>query len=408
MPHISDRSSLLTEIIYTKFADIGQALEEEWDNLAIRMGGSIYCTCSWCRVWWDSYAQIKELRIITYLDQNRLVAVFPLFLDNVRLGPFKVKLARIIGASNPDRVFDPPIDGDFADAYTERLLEYLIVKERCDLIDFGPVSSEWRPREQLISALKHVKRISIDLSEENKGVYTYFCLPNSYDTFISSFSQNQKKNRRKYELKMLSKEHVVEKEIIRHPDLIKDEFPRFVELHTKQWNIVGKPGHFGAWPDAAAFHLNLAVSLARKGRTHLLKVTADGIPVFYQYSYILGNRCYWLLPGKISGNYWQRFSLGPSALVTLIHQAITENIEFIEAGVSHYDYKVKLGAIESGLTSIQIISRNRISKLKTTILKCCFKMINIMYYKIWYRRIQPRLPSLFNFPIWKKWIDFNI
>ncbi len=88
----------------------------------------------------------------------------------------------------------------------------------------------------------------------------------------------------------------------------------------------------------------MAVELARLGRSRLITITVGEKPILYQYSYVFGDCCYWQFPARAAGEEWDRFSLGATALVVLIRSTIEEGIKRIEGGVSHYDYKTRLGA----------------------------------------------------------------
>jgi hypothetical protein len=143
----------------------------------------------------------------------------------------------------------------------------------------------------------------------------------------------------------------------------------------------------------------LAVELARAGRTRLIKITAGGKPILYEYSYILGDCCYWQISARAAGNEWDRFRLGATGAIAFIRSTIEDGIKRIEGGLSHYEYKTRLGAIESSASVLRLSARRPSSMSKYYICIALQKLYANFYYKLWYSRIQPKLPFPFRRPI---------
>jgi hypothetical protein len=121
----------------------------------------------------------------------------------------------------------------------------------------------------------------------------------------------------------LSKEHDVSVEVISGPiDALLTEFDRFAPLHARQWRAEGKSGHFGAWPDGLAYNRALVQALGPLDRVRFIRITADGTTVSSQYIFAFAERWYWELPARLPDPEWDRFSLGPSGIVTMIGEAI--------------------------------------------------------------------------------------
>jgi hypothetical protein len=391
-------------VVLDSYNDVDQALEKEWDELAIKAGGSIYLTCAWSRIWWEFYGKEKLLRIFLFRSEGELVGVVPIYIDRIRIALVKARIARLVGANNPPRVFDLPIVKEYATQVAENLVRHLIVTNRCDLISIGPVSDECDAKKPLFSAFGKMTEDLGRVSDVPFGVYTYFRLPDTYETYMQSLSSNERKNRRKYDLRLMAKEFDVRLTMMREPDEIEAEMPHFITLHAAQWKPQGRLGYFGAWPHADTFNHHLAVELARLGRTRLIKITAGGKPVLYQYSYVFADCCYWQLPAREPGKEWDRFSLGATALVVLVRSAIEEGIKRIEGGLSYYDYKIRLGATESNVSIARLTARRPSSIIKYYVCVALRKMCLNVYYKLWYSRIQPKLPPLFRRPIWMTYI----
>jgi CelD/BcsL family acetyltransferase involved in cellulose biosynthesis len=184
---------------------------------------------------------------------------------------------------------------------------------------------------------------------------------------------------------------------------VEAEFTKFVDMHTTQWSSEGRPGHFGAWPDAAGFHFDLIRELGKNNALRLIRIIADGTVISYQYCYRFGDSYYWELPARLLGGKWEQFSLGSSGVVTMINEAIREGINKIEAGPGGYEYKVRLGAIEFGTKIIRVGRRGLKTAIKGKVVLLISFVIDVIYHKIWYRRIQPRMPRMMRWGIWSGW-----
>jgi CelD/BcsL family acetyltransferase involved in cellulose biosynthesis len=191
---------------------------------------------------------------------------------------------------------------------------------------------------------------------------------------------------------------------IREAAEIDTEMPKFMSLHKINWQRQGKLGYFSAWPKSDVFNHRLAVRLAGLGRTLLIRVSAGEIPIIYQYGYVFGDGFYWELPARASGDEWDRFSLGATAIMILIRRSIESGIRRIEAGLSHYEYKTRLGARDLGVYVLRFVGRAPGSQAKYFLCRMLHRFLQMVYYRLWYTRIQPRLPQAFCRPIWMIYI----
>jgi hypothetical protein len=221
---------------------------------------------------------------------------------------------------------------------------------------------------------------------------------------MKSLSKNERKNRQYYE-KLLTKEHVDLKiSVIQDPDRIEAEMPLVRALHWTQWRAQRRLGYFTAWPQARLFNYRLASELSKFGRTRVIKITAGSTPIIYEYYYIFGNMAYWQVSGRAIGQEWDRYSLGSTGALIMIRKIMEERIFHIEGGVSHYDYKTRLGAKDLNLSVLRIIAPGPVSKLKYHVFRLFCILFEKIYYKFWYQRIQPKLPFFMHRPIWVSYI----
>lgn len=393
--------------VYDNFEDLIN-LQPEWDDFLEKLNAPVYMSYDWCRIWWKIYGSEKYLRIYIFSNNSQIVGIIPIYIDRLTIGPLKLKVARLVGANIPPRIFDPPIIKDWANLVFERIALKLFSEDHCDVFSFGPVSSLYPP----ISDIKRMNNgqfnIIAQMKEHLADVHTFFVLPKTFEEYLGSLSKNERKNRRKYELRYLKKNFRIQTDILKSWEEIREEFPNFIEMHTTQWRSEGKPGHFRAWPKSVDFNLALVKELSQKGRVRLIRIIADNEPITYEYSFAFGDCYYWLLPARKIESRWEQFSLGSTSLVNMIRIAIEEGMKRIEGGLGHYDYKIRLGAKEYPAINISFRAKNLGNKLRYFIFRSIFSVINILYFKIWYRRIQPHLPNHFQRGIWSLWLRYSI
>lgn len=381
--------------------------QRKWDEFIERLNGPIYMSYDWCRIWWEVYGIGKTLRIYIFSNSDQILGIIPIYIDSVLFGPFKLRIARLIGSNIPPRIFDPPIIKEQGKLVLEKIVFDLFGKDQCDLLSFGPISSFYPPISNVKNLNKgQVTKIAV-MRQLKADVISFFDLPKTFEEYLNSLSKNERKNRRKYELRYLKKRYSIQVDILKSWEDLKEEFLRFVEMHTAQWRHEGKPGHFGAWPKSIDFHLALIKELSQKGRVRLIRIIADKEPITYEYSYAFGECYYWLLPARKVDPQWEQFSLGSTSLVNMIKVAIEERIKKIEAGLAHYDYKVRLGAKEYQTFILNFVAKNIRSKIRYLIYRSIYFLINILYFKIWYQRLQPRMPKRFQRGIWSLWIRLS-
>lgn len=379
---------------------------EAWDDSVALLGGSIYMTWDWLRTWWQFYGEGRELRLYVCTAGAGIVGLIPLYLDQIGPRPFRLRVARLVGANIPSKVFDPPLARDWAAACLREVLHRSIHADRCDVVSLGPISATMEAWQVLRDMNDRSGGLHVDC--DDSAVHTVFRLPPSHADYLKSLSKNEQKNRRKYELRTMRKAHDVEVSVISGPlQTLLEEFDRFVELHGAQWRPEGKPGHFGAWPDAVAYNRALVAALGRLGRVHFVRITADNTVVSSQYVFSLGRRWYWELPARLPGPEWERFSLGPSGIVTMVGEAISTGVRWIQGGLGHYDYKMRLGAEEHRAVTWRIRAVGAGSRFRQVVYDCLRVVVRFSYQKVWYRRIAPRLPAGASGSQWRLWLRLD-
>jgi CelD/BcsL family acetyltransferase involved in cellulose biosynthesis len=407
MQTVSQPSSVLSRCctLYRSFAECN-AFAPEWDRAVETLGGSVYMTFDWCHTWWQFYGAGKELRIFVCYEDEKIVGVLPLYIDEINFGFSKLRVARLVGSNIPPKSFSPAIADACADKLFAEMLQQLLDKDRCDLISFGPVSTS-QNTPSLLEEAAAKNRNFVGACEVLTGVHSVFHFPPDMEQYYASLSKNERKNRRKYELRMLEKEYAVRVDVLSDPAKCEEEFDRFAVQHARQWRAEGKTGHFGAWPRALEYNRALVRAQAKHGRMRFIRILANDHVIANQYTFAFGDTYYWELPSRDIDPQWERFSLGPTGIVTMIACGIIEGKKRLEGGLAHYDYKIRLGAVEYPTKTLRIVSsRPQSMKRFRTFLKIR-RVLEIVYHKIWYRRISPKLPPKLWRPQSMHWLRYD-
>jgi CelD/BcsL family acetyltransferase involved in cellulose biosynthesis len=403
--HNRDQSTSLTCRLLTQFADV-EDLRPAWDDTVERTGGSVYMTYDWVRAWWNFYGESAELRLFAFLASERLVALVPVYIDTLGWPGLRLRVARLVGSNIPPKVFSPPVPDWCASQVLARVVAQLFGPDRCDVLSFGPVSGleAW---DQYFQAVCQQRADLVRQYTPAKGIHCVFHLPTDIEEYYATLSKNERKNRRKYDLRLLKKEHETRVDVLSEPHLVSEELERFARQHSRQWATERRPGHFGAWPRALEFNRALVDTQGKLGRLRFIRIVADGQVVCSQYTFAFGNRYYWELPARTVESGWERFSLGPTGIVTMLAQGIAEGMSRVEGGLAHYDYKVRLGAKEYATFTFRIVAARPLARVRFAIFSLARLSVSLVYHKVWYRRLMPRLPRVFWRPQWRLWLRLD-
>lgn len=373
----------------------------EWDEFVERVGSDIYFTADWLCTWWTHYGQGRTLRCFLIKADGQPVAALPFMIDMLGIAPFSVKVAKFVGADFTIPVFNPAIAPDMLLPVLECVCGDLMVAQGCDIVSFSPLSGE---SALPAAAARYCAQAPVaDMAfNEAMGVHTMFTLPSSFDAYFKSLSKQTRSNYRR-DMKGISAKHQVIYKAEAGPQAL-PHMRGFIDLHERQWVQTGRLGHFGDWPGSRSFNEALAEAMAKRNRLCMNMVVSDGDIVSYQYGYLFAATHYWRLPARNTDGAWEKIGLGRIALVQMIDDLIGRGVTRIEAGPGHYQYKVRHGGNELPLTRLVLIRRNnRLSRIRVRCLVGISRLLDFLYYRIWFLKIAPRLP-LPRRPLARIWI----
>ncbi len=383
-----------------------QHLRGQWDRLAKGVGSCIYCTFDWCKVWWDHYGQKNTAQIFLYFDGEELVGVVPLYIDNVRLGPAKLRIAKIIGSDYTQAVCDLPVNSSWSNQVAIETIERLFSQSLCDAFATGPISASSEALLALKDAVNERSNLVSIARDRCLANQTIISLPDSLDAYIASLSKNQRSNLRK-EWRKLDKAFEIQTDVISDPTEASQEFEKFVRMHEKQWRTKGKLGQFGDWPNAMQFNKSLVAALSEIGRLCLLQLKADGRVIARQYSLVFGDTCHCRFAARVAGSSWESFGLGRVSLSKLFERLIDEGIRRVDVGTGRYEYKLRLGGKEQGVRSLLIVANRQEVSKKVRVFCRLADLLHKFYYRLWYCNIAPLLPFKTR-SLWKSWIRSRV
>ena len=299
-PPCGDSSCAMTCRVFESFAGLDY-LRPAWDQACLRAGGSVYMTYDWVRVWWEFYGGGAELRLFVFFAGESIEAVVPIYIVTLGWGPLRFRVARLVGANIPPKVFDPPVPESCAREVMGQVVDQLFGQDACDLLSFGPVS-ELQPVVKCVEAVCSQRTNLVRQREREQGIHSVFHLPANMEDYYASLSKNERKHRRNYELRLLRKEYETHVEVVSDAAEVSQEFERFAEQHKMQWDAEGKTGHFGAWPRALDYNRALVKAQSERGRLRFIRISANGEVIANLYTFAFGDRYF----GNCPRGRWSR------------------------------------------------------------------------------------------------------
>jgi CelD/BcsL family acetyltransferase involved in cellulose biosynthesis len=375
------------------------AVRDEWDAFVEEVGSDIYFTVDWLQAWWAHYGRGRSFEGIIVREGDRMVAALPFCVQRVWAGPVPVRVARFVGADSTLPVFTPAIAEGFEEVALRMALDRLLGDAGCDTVSLAPLSGE-SPVGDAVQRVAGAERFRLARSD-SPGPHTVFRFPDSFDEYLSGLSKSQRQNHQRF-LRQLHKKHEVVYRTVSGDEAIA-YFDRFVELHGAHWRAQGKSGHFGDWPGSEEFNRELIARMATTGRARFYEI-ADGERVLsIEYSFVLGERCFWRLPARDLDPELQKLRLGRLSLVEMFRVLIEDGRTSVEGGPGHYEYKLRLGAEEHPLRRVVITRSSVLSRWRTALLLRWADLVHFAYYRGWFLKVAPRLRRSGR-PLWGHWI----
>jgi CelD/BcsL family acetyltransferase involved in cellulose biosynthesis len=400
MPPAGHDASLRCEVV----TDLGTitALRESWDATALALGAPACMSFDWMHAWWDHYGAGRDLRVLLFWRGSQLASMVPLYLERFGAGPWKTIVARLVGANLPPRCFDPPIDGALAGDIVGHMHRQVFIEDGGDLLSFGPLSERWFAFAPVHDAIAAAGTAAGAATFHQGGVQMLLALSPEFSEKLRT-SKTAKRS-----LREMEKIAGVSTDVVSaHPDL-QPAFEAFAAQHAAQWRALGRGGHFAAWPKGHEFHRTLVERQGRLGRVRIFRVRASGTLVAATYNYVFGKTLFAELTSRAVEGEWGKLGLGNAINATMFQNAISAGLSTVDLGAGDYAHKAILGAEAVPVGTWRIVGPRRANRVRSALFLKAAKMVDIVYHKLWYRRVVPRLPSWAGRSQSRFWLRFQV
>jgi len=385
-----------THEVFDDFARL-EPMHDEWDAFVERVGGDLFASYDWCDVWWRHYGKGRRLYVHVLRDGpgGSIIAVLPLFAERIRVGPFTLRVIRLVACDHSVTSVAPAIDPKHIDVVLRSVVEHLARAEAWDVMQLGPLPAYYDHVEAAASSLRQCGAVG-DVTVSPCEPHMCFEVPPSYDAFLEGLSTKERRNVRRDERK-LDERGEVTRELVQVRDHLREAFETFIDMHQAHWRKLGHLGHFADWPGAVAFHRDMVERQFDRGRLMLSRVCVGDDTVASEYSYAFGRRAHWILAGRREG------VPGRIGFCGLVRHACDRGLTLIDAMRGSYEYKRLLGATSAPQQSILALRAGSTSPLRYRMLRTAARALDLAYYRVYFSRLAPKLPWTPG-PLWRSWI----
>jgi CelD/BcsL family acetyltransferase involved in cellulose biosynthesis len=396
-----------THLSYHSYASFEEIMEmqPEWDGFIESIGGEIFLSFDWCRVWWKHYGKNRELHVFIYWDGDKIVAILPIFYERIRLGLIAVKALKIVGSDFTLSQFSVPVDKDYIRPVMKAFRIQLAAYD-FDIFHIGPIAGAYKELQDIYDGITEVFDDSYSVLLKKTNVQTYYKMESDFNAQLAGLSKNERTNIKQLYTKLgkvMKGENGAAQTKLANQENVDESFDLFVQMHQSHWKQLGKAGHFGDWPGSYEFHRELARTNLKHDRLRLLICRWGEYELGYEYIYKFGDMYLQFLNARSALALFTGVSLGKYTEMEMFKKGIEEKIRTIDSMRGRYEYKLRMGGELCDIHGISLVPKKKIIQEKVYLFLFFAGLLNILYYKIWYCRIAPRLPFR-RHPLWRVWI----
>lgn len=387
--------------------DEAMGFASEWAELMTRTGADVWFGPVWVDSWARHVGRGRKVMVLAARQNGALVGVLPFAIDRIWAGPVPIRLAQLAGSNSMYGVLALPVEAAQFDEIFETAIHDLLTRHKCDCIGFAPVSELHGLSGKLRSVIDRTPGVVVDANTHPR-MHTLIPLPETFDAYLARLSGNRRNKYRKTK-RILEQEHGVATRVLAGAE-ITPIWDRFLNLHNRQWEEIGKLGHFADWPGSAEFYTDLCRRDERAVRMYVQE-NAEGELICANFCFVTKETCHDLVPARDEG--WSSMSglnIGLHAQFERIELLIGEGVGALDHGIGEYDYKASLKG-ETPETNRLLIAGDSVRKrLSMTLLRSYANLLDLVFYRIWYNRIAPklRLRGWKAGPLRKSWIRTRV
>lgn len=318
------------------------SLYQQWCELA--------CTPlehpDWLLTWWDAYgrdARDSQLHVVTIRENEKLVALSPLFVKGSRL--------RLLGSGAVSTDHQELLIGTESIETTRQFLLWLLDQTNLS----GWTNTELECIDENSTTLSAVRQISATREGlvllSNDTANCKLELPTDWESYLGSLSRNHRKRCRRWERNYFESGRVWTKSTHQEWDY-DDAFSCLVELHGRRRLDANESPKLFECHRFSVFLRNAFRSLASKGMAEISAIVLDDQVVAIEFEMSSKNTVFAYQSGMIAGS--QKISPGSLSIMSRIRSAIEGGKQTYDFMRGAEDYKFRWGATVQPTSSVKL------------------------------------------------------
>jgi len=337
-----------------------EALSAIGDEILQRSGddSAIYLTHEWMSTWWKHFGEGKKLHILVIEKDERIIGIIPLMRIDYKMGPFKYRFIETIGSVNCNYIGIVPCEE--REEVVETFLTYLEEALNEGLIlRLTMVPDDSKFLDLLHKHSPGFTKRNLSVRERPVTIAPYISLPESWEEYFSSLSQN----RRWY---LRRKPRILEK--LYNYDLkecnvteVQERVTEFISLHQRRWKSVNVSGLF-ADLRMEGFFRELSTKFTERGWLHFSLILLDGKMVSAEYAYIYNQRLYAAISAR--DPEYSKYGVGHVHVMSLIKHAVESGLRELDFLRGDEPYKFRWTRSARKYNQVMIVNKSRCWRLR--------------------------------------------
>jgi CelD/BcsL family acetyltransferase involved in cellulose biosynthesis len=328
----------LTIRAFRSLDELGE-LSTAWDELLGEYPlATTFSSMEWLTSWWQSFGNGRQMLVLALLgSDSRLIGVAPLSICTERVGPFYLRVLRLMGDGSGDSDnLDFPVRPGFEKSLAEAVLQDLEQRRHeWDLCQLNTMP----PGSPVARAIVELLKPSWVLFEYS-SVCSSIPLPDGWDDYLQRLSSEDRKNLERYG-RRLEKRYATRIYRCTHESELPVSLEALFRLHQLRWQNAGETGSFAS-EERREFYQRLSRRLLDRSQLELWVIELDGAIVAAQFAFRFGNTVFQLQEGYDPERASDRvgFILRGAA----IKQLISEGVRVYDFLGGTDSYKARWGA----------------------------------------------------------------
>lgn len=365
-------------------------MQSVWDNFMEEMNAEIFLTYDWCRMWWKYYGKGRHLKIFIFRSDNRIIGILPVFMEKIWFVPFNIRIVKLVSTDFMPTTIILPLNPDYLSLIIPLFINKISSFWSWDALHLGDLSGSYKQFETLVDTLRKTLSLSHKVECMETDVQTYFKVADSFESQIKSLSARQRTKTKRIYKELRDKDITLISNAADEQNYL-SFLNDFIDMHQAHWQSLGIAGHFVDWPQARELHKDIASAQIKHNRLRILKIMLNDQCVGYEYIYKFGNTYCWFLSARTDLSEYPRIDFHRIAFGEKINHAICDKVEWIDALRGYYEYKLVMGGQLKPVHSVIVNPDNGVSNFRYQYFKRSAWLLNVIYMKIWRRRLVPRL-----------------